>query len=749
MLTSTISCKFLAILLISLPILTGCGPQQKPLSLKLWEYPRWRETPDSIDRFFWVRQQAADFERNHPGVSIELTELSWEHGEDKKRIAISAGVGPDIITGTLPVQLVESNLVEPIDDYMNAEERADFLSPALDALTYDGMVYGWPWYLTGNAMFLNLDLFRQLDVALPGHNWTTAEFLDCARKLTRDINGDGVPDIHGFGFLIRPGDTAVWPFLFANGVTFKEEAEPAAGIAFLHGLIHKSSVSPIQCAAWDTEALWQRFAHRREIAMAPWGVWAIPKLRSMGDFNFAVLPFPSIDSPLSAPRRAFIGVSGIFVLKQQDEAKRSLCMDFARFLVRPEAQKDLAQYGVFPSRTSAGNIYEDDRPMAETQAIIERGQTVPQHPEWSKIDEDLQRAFQLALLGEKPAQAALSDAIAHARQTLNTRARTGGESKAVKTNRILMLVLTVLVVAAVSTPAMLFFARRKGANAASAFGFLLPALAIFAVFLLFPLAWVTALSFQKYSIADGSGTWTGLGNMRAVFHDAAFLRASLNTIVYTVVVVPASTLSALVVASLIYPLSERARAFFRGAYYLPGVASVVVIAMVWRWMFNEDFGLLNQSLGFFGLPGVRWLTSPHVALWSVILTSIARPPGGPILIYLAALDAIPKSLYDAAEMDGAGSLKKWWHVSVPLLRPTTLFIALTITIASFQVFTQVFILTDGGPGYATEVIAHRIYTTAIRDFDFGLASAMSFLLLGVIALASALQYRFFRSEVEY
>jgi multiple sugar transport system permease protein len=133
----------------------------------------------------------------------------------------------------------------------------------------------------------------------------------------------------------------------------------------------------------------------------------------------------------------------------------------------------------------------------------------------------------------------------------------------------------------------------------------------------------------------------------------------------------------------------------------------------------------------------------------VILTSIARPPGGPILIYLAALDAIPKSLYDAAEMDGAGSLKKWWHVSVPLLRPTTLFIALTITIASFQVFTQVFILTDGGPGYATEVIAHRIYTTAIRDFDFGLASAMSFLLLGVIALASALQYRFFRSEVEY
>ena len=104
------------------------------------------------------------------------------------------------------------------------------------------------------------------------------------------------------------------------------------------------------------------------------------------------------------------------------------------------------------------------------------------------------------------------------------------------------------------------------------------------------------------------------------------------------------------------------------------MASVVVIVMVWRWMFNEEFGLLNVGLNFLGLPGVRWLTDPGVALGSIILTSVARPPGGPILIYLAALDAIPTSLYDAGEIDGAGPLRRWWHITVPLLRPTTLFL---------------------------------------------------------------------------
>jgi multiple sugar transport system permease protein len=741
-------------------IIAACSPTQTQTTIEIWEFPRWRETPDSVDRFYWIKGQIAEFDRLHPQVSVKLTELTWERGADKKRIAIAAGVGPDIITGTLPVQLIERGLVEPIDDHLTPEEREDFFDPALDAFSYEGKTYGWPWYLTGSVMFLNLDLFETAGVKPPGADWTYQEFLDAARQLSRDSDSDGESDTHGFGFLIRPGDTSAWPFIFPDDAGSLAEnptelpvlnTTGRAGLGRLHRLIHEEEVAPVQSAAWDTIALWQSFADRRNIAMAPWGIWAIPKLQSIEGFDFDVLPYPRLrrDDSTTIPMRAFTGTSGFVVLRQSDAQKRALCMELSRFLVRPEQQVQLARYGVFPSRASAGDIYASDRLMTQAQKVVAAGQTVPQHSQWAKIDERLQKEFQLALMNEKTIDSAITEAAAHASAVLKKqsgdRLSPAGESRQ---DFSLVAVISICILAA-STVIILSIARRKRAEWTGAFAFLFPALIVFAVFMLFPLCWVFALSFQEYSLAGAGSKWVGFENLQSVIGEKVFMRASLNTLVYAVVVVPMNTLSALLVASLIYPLSNRARSFFRGAYYLPGVASIVVITMVWRWMFNESFGLLNAVLGFMGLPGLRWLTGPDIALWSVILTAVARPPGGPILIYLAALDAIPTSLYDAGKIDGAGAFRRWWHITVPLLRPTTLFLALTITIASFQVFAQVLILTGGGPGYATEVVVHRIYTAAIRDFDFGIASAMSLILFLVIMIVSLVQYRFFRSEIEY
>jgi len=750
---------FFLLVLLSCAAVPGCAPARKPITIKLWEFPRWLESANSIDRFVWIRRQIAQFEEIHPEVSIELTELTWERGGDKKKIAIAAGVGPDIITGTLPMQLIEQGMVEPIDPYLALEEREDYFKPALDAFTYEGKIYGWPWYLTGSVMFVNLDLFRRYGVEPPEADWNYAEFLDSARQLTRDADGDGQPDSYGFGFLVRPGDTNAWPFLFPDGLRLPggDSAEAPGSITGLEtalfrlqDLVQKERVAPAQSAAWTTEALWQRFTNQRDIAMAPWGIWAIPKLRTMEGFTFDVLPYPSLqDGDSSGPMRAFIGTAGFMILRQSDDRKRELCMELANFLVRPKEQARLASYGVFPSRVRAKNIYEGDELMAKAQMIITAGQTVPRHPQWARIDEKLQREFQLALLGEKDIESAVSDIEVQTASILAESSSPATASGMRRSNWMLFAVSAILAFGAVFAFCFMFLMKRVRSDTLSAFAFLAPALCLFAVFLLLPLCWVVMLAFQDYSIADGRSTWVGLANLRSVFRDPVFMRSALNTLIYAIVVVPVNTLSALVIASFIYPLSNRMRSLFRGAYYLPGVASVVVIAMVWRWMFNESFGLLNMGLGFLGLPDVHWLTNPRVALWSIILTSIARPPGGPILVYLASLDAIPTSLYDAGEIDGAGPLKRWWHITVPLLRPTTLFLALTMTIASFQVFAQVQILTDGGPGYATEVVVHRIYTAAIRDFDFGAAAAMSLILFCVIMFVSAVQYRYFRSDTEY
>jgi multiple sugar transport system permease protein len=726
-------------------------PIQRPVTIKIWEYPRWRENEQAVDRFYWLKRRISEFERLHPGISVELTELTWEHGEDKKKIAITAGVGPDIISGVLPVQLVESGLVEPIDDYLSPEKKADFLAPALESFSYKGKVYGWPWYLTGAVLIANAELLNPPGVSAPAPNWTYAEFSDYVQRLTRDRDGDGRPDTYGFAFLIRPGDTSVWPFLFPAGTpslasdgginAFTNEADAD----FLYNLVQTYHAAPAFCAAWDAETLWQRFTAQRDIAIVPLGIWAIPRLRALKDFKFDVLPFPA-PGEQKPPARAFVGTSGFMVLRQSDAQKRRLCMEFAQFLVRPEAQKDLAQYGVIPSTISAGDIYPGDAVMSKVQQILSTGQTVPPHAQWAEIDEKFQRELQLALLGRKSVSTAMAESARRIKEVLRPSAAAASGRDAGPMPTVVGLAGAVV---ACLAGFLFMILKRRQTNSASAFTFLLPALLIFAVFLLFPLCWVFFLAFEDFSFARAGASWVGLQNLSRALADPVFQRATANTFVYTAVVVPANIFSALLVASLIHPLSKRARSFFRGAYYLPGVVSVVALAMAWRWMFNENIGVLNTALEFFGLPGVRWLTDTRIALWSVILTSIARPPGGPVLIYLAALDAIPSSLYDAAELDGANPAKKWWHITIPLLKPTTLFLALTITIGCFQVFAQVFILTDGGPGYATEVVTHQIYTTAIRDFDFGLAAAMSLLLFAIIMLASFVQYRWFNSEIEY
>ena len=294
---------------------------------------------------------------------------------------------------------------------------------------------------------------------------------------------------------------------------------------------------------------------------------------------------------------------------------------------------------------------------------------------------------------------------------------------------------------------VLFLVLRKGA---SVYLFILPSLFVFGIFLAFPVVRAFLLAFQEYQIGQGIfGGWIGFSNFREIFHDKVFWKALVNTAIYTGITVPANLGVALILASLIHPLSAKLKTFFRAAYYLPGVASLVVISMVWRWLYDPNFGLLNQVLGGLGIGPIQWLTNPEMALPSVILTSVLRTSGGPILIYLAAMGTIPPSLYEASKIDGAGPVRRWWSITLPLLTPTTLFLLVTLTITSFQVFAQILILTDGGPGYATTVLVHRIYTVAFRDFEFGLASAMALLLFIIIMVISIIQFKFFKSRWEY
>jgi multiple sugar transport system permease protein len=277
--------------------------------------------------------------------------------------------------------------------------------------------------------------------------------------------------------------------------------------------------------------------------------------------------------------------------------------------------------------------------------------------------------------------------------------------------------------------------------------FILPSMLLFFVFIGYPVAQAFLLAFQKVDLR--SSAWVGLKNFQDVFASKLFWDSMRHTLVYAVFVVAAWITSSLVVASLIMPLSNRVQSFFRGAFYLPNVISIVVISLVWIWIFEPDYGFFNYLLKLMGLQRVLWLQNPDIALWSIVLSTVLIVPGSGVVLYSAAMGSIPREFYEAAEVEGANGLQKLISITFPLLKPTTLYLTVIYTIAGFQIFERVYIMTGGGPINSTMTIVQLIYQTAFSDFNYGKASAEALILFAIIGVFSFIQFKFLSTDIEY
>jgi multiple sugar transport system permease protein len=257
------------------------------------------------------------------------------------------------------------------------------------------------------------------------------------------------------------------------------------------------------------------------------------------------------------------------------------------------------------------------------------------------------------------------------------------------------------------------------------------------------------LSFQE--LEAGTFVWIGLENYRKVLANPLTWSAMRNTFVYTITVVVLGLGVALMLSELIFRRSSRVQVFFKSAFYLPSVVSSVVVALVWTWIFNPFYGILNAVTALVGVAPQNWLGNPALALPSLILMAIVGGGGSSIVLLTASMGGIPAELYDAARIDGASEWTRFWRVTVPLLRPTLLYLFVVGFIGNFQVFEQVYVMTGGGPGYppATVTVGFRIYDMAFRTVQFGGAAALSMVLFVVILVFSAVQFRIFAAELEY
>lgn len=280
------------------------------------------------------------------------------------------------------------------------------------------------------------------------------------------------------------------------------------------------------------------------------------------------------------------------------------------------------------------------------------------------------------------------------------------------------------------------------------YAFILVSMIAFGVFTLYPVISAVETSFLKYK--PFGSEFIGLKNYQDTFSSSLFYKAVLNTLEYTVVVVPLSLLMAFAISIMILPFSKKTQSVFKSMYYLPGIASGVALSVVWLWIYDSSpTGLMNQVFTFLHLPTQNWLSSSKTSMISLMFMALMSGQGSNIIIYIAALLGIDNSYFEAAELDGATFMQKVRYIVFPLVKPTTLFLLVTGVIGSFQVFMNAFMMTGGGPDNSTTMIGLLIYKNAFEYSKYGLACAQAILLAIVIAIISLVQFKMMGVDVEY
>src|SRR5262245_8345188 len=277
-------------------------------------------------------------------------------------------------------------------------------------------------------------------------------------------------------------------------------------------------------------------------------------------------------------------------------------------------------------------------------------------------------------------------------------------------------------------------------------GLIAPSLVLFALVYLYPVAYSAWVSVYEWDLTTPA-RYVGLQNYRGLW-SADFGEVLTNTVLYSVGVV---VLSQALGLALAIPLNNRTRlgALFQASIFSSYVVSWVAVSLLWIWLLDPQYGLVTYLLRLVGLPAVNWLGDHRLALWSLVLVTVWKTVGYPMIIYLAGLQAIPGDLYEAAALDGADGWRRFRHITWPLLTPTTLFLLITLTVTSFQGFDIVRIMTQGGPVTATMIYVYYIYEQAFQYFKLGKASAAVVVFFALIVALTVAQWLVFRRRVHY
>ncbi len=697
----------------------------------------------------------------YPHVRVEHETIPSGY-RDKILASYAAGTVPDVLLLDSPIipALLNRNLLVDLAPYEDSlGVAADAFYPSVRAVfARDSSLYAFPKDFTPLVIYFNKRLFDRAGLAYPAANWTWDDFLDLSMKLTIDLDGDGRADQFGTAF---DNKLYLWqPWVWMNGGDIlSEETHTATGIInspktvealqYLIDLRNVHGVSPALMGVGGESGgniqgtIGMFYAGR--LAMMTSGRWALVRMRPYmrdGELEVGVAPLPT---PVGGTHQTVIYAAGWSVSEFSEH--RNWAIRLAAFLSSEEAQRIRAgsPIGVPSMPSVAAYQVAVDSFGVEQQFVDEaafgRQSWGTRIDAFSRVEDIVERAVDESMIGGRDLEEALADAADQVDRMLAREAALSQDVTRLKGDPQIMgflrwsIFLSVLLIFV----SLAFVGRKSRSEMLSGFGFLTPAYVVLLVFLFVPLAFSLFLSIHQWNIISSTKPFVGLSNFSELLGDQYFWKAFGNTLIYTLHV-PVSMACSLGIAMLLTQ-NIKGVAFWRALFFLPSISSLVAIAMVWQWIYHPEFGLANFTLGLLGLSPQPWLTSTSTALISVMIVNVWLSMGFQMVIFLAGLKSIPTTFYQAATVDGAGPWQQFRHVTLPLLRPTTLFVLVTSVISSFQVFTLVYIMTEGGPLGATDVVVYHIYQNAYDYLKMGYASAMAWVLFVIVVLITWIQFR--------
>ncbi len=703
---------------------------------------------DMIDRF----------QRSHPHIKIKRINPGDSGSYNTKlQTMMAADVPPDVFymaserfsTFAASGHLADLEALIAADSANSRPtlDLADFFQSTVDCFRFDGettgrgTLYGIPKDFTTWGFYYNKNLFDRAGVPYPSDDWTWDDFADAARRI------GALPGVLG-GAEFSCWDDPIRSYLWTYGVDVVDEDfnsrvfDPPVHkiLAQLRGWRFDEENTLV---SGDSQVAQGQdiFVTGRVGMVGPLGRWVVPTYRAIEEFDWDFAPLPR------GTQRANVVATVAWSMSARSEHTDE-AWELLKYLSGPEGQRRVAELGLaIPTIKSVADtdafkdptLKPDNDQAYLDQAAYARIATTPGYPEWKNT---LSKRLEEFLRSGKPMDQTLRALEADWARDRDNPLRVG-HYPPVSWAWVALVVLAPLLLV-LSIGGTLWWRGRPQRIALreelAGYGFVSPWLIGFCVFMAFPVILSLVLSFSKWAGYStlAQAQWVGLANYKTLlFNDPRFWSSLWVTAYYALFAVPIGQALALGAAVLLNH-ELKFSAFFRSALYLPSVLAGVGIAILWRWVFDGEVGLMNTYLlapvlGPFGAEAPKWFTGDArwfgppafavMSFWAI---------GGTMVIYLAGLKGIPKELYEAASIDGSTVLQRFRNVTLPMLSPVMFFNFIMAIIGSFQVFTQAFVMTGGGPGDDTRFYVLYLYNLAFDDSHMGYASAMAWLLLVVI-----------------